>query len=318
MNKILLLVLLLAASPHAFSQVPINVQVQILKAEDARRYDKTLEGLMRSPNVDVRTRAALAAGRIGNDAAIPALATLLKTDASEKARAMAAFAVGEIESVKGADVILRAIGETARAQMPGDVGGVDRGRLVEAAGKIAAANAKDPKAKDLGQSILFTLEAELLKGGQQSKETIRLALTAALRARPAGGEEIVRKFLAYTDPNIVADALNTLARLKAKNANRDARDLLATHVHAVVRANAARVLGAADDKEALDVLLKAATTDVDSRVRVSAIRSLGALKDPKAADKLLEHGETLLKQMSTDPVVLRLLRRPVPAGKPVR
>ena len=70
---------------------------------------------------------------------------------------------------------------------------------------------------------------------------------------------------------MVADALNTLARLRAKNADRDARDLLATNVNAVVRANtAARVLGAAEDKDAFDVLLKAAAEDKDSRVRVSA------------------------------------------------
>ena len=316
MNKILLPLLLLAASLSISAQVPINVQIRILKTEDARRYDKTLEGLMRSPNADVRTRAALAAGRIGNDAAMPVLSNLLETDASEKARAMAAFAIGEIESVKGADMILKTLGSQAETQAVASVS--VKARAVEAAGKIVAANAKHEKVKALADAILNVLSNEESKRSDPSVEVIRLGLTAVLRARPAGGEEIVRKFLAYTDPAIVADALNTLARLRAKNANRDARDLLATHAHAVVRANAARVLGAAEDKEALDVLLKASTTDVDSRVRVAAIRSLAALKDAKAADKLLDHGETLLKQMSTDPAILRLLRRPIPAGKPVR
>jgi cyclophilin family peptidyl-prolyl cis-trans isomerase/HEAT repeat protein len=157
-----------------------------------------------------------------------------------------------------------------------------------------AANADDPKSKDLSQAILFALEAEHLKGSGQSKQAVRLALTAVLRARPAGADERVRKFLAYTDPDIVADALNTLARLRAKNANRDARDLLETHVHAIVRANAARVLAAAEDKEAVDVLIKAATGDGDTRVRVSSIRALAALKDARAADPLLARGEKLL------------------------
>ncbi|HSU24338.1 MAG TPA: peptidylprolyl isomerase, partial [Pyrinomonadaceae bacterium] len=53
-------------------------------------------------------------------------------------------------------------------------------------------------------------------------------------------------------------------------------------------------LGAAEDKDAFDVLLKAAVEDKDSRVRVSATRSLAALKDAKAADKLLDRGEALL------------------------
>jgi cyclophilin family peptidyl-prolyl cis-trans isomerase/HEAT repeat protein len=113
-------------------------------------------------------------------------------------------------------------------------------------------------------------------------------LTAALRSRPDGAADVVLPFLAYSDPNIIADALNTLARLRAKNANHDARDLLTTHLSAIVRANAARVLGAAEDKEAVDILIKAATSDSDLRVRVSAIRALATVGNPKASDALIE------------------------------
>ena len=284
---------LVSARAETFAQRTAEssaTEIAILKAEDARRYDKTIADLLKSLNEHVRVRAALATGRIGNDAAVPVLSTMLERDRSMKAREMAAFALGEIESLKAADVILRLIGETAKARMPGVIEHDNRGRLAEAAGKIAAANPQDPKAKDLGQAIVFTLEAEQNKSVRNT-ETIRLALTAALRARPAGSEEVVRKFLADTDPAIVADALNTLARLRAKNANRDARDLLETNVHAIVRANAARVLGAAEDKDSVDLLIKAATSDSDPRVRVAAIRSLAALKDAKAAEPLLKRGE---------------------------
>ena len=98
---------ILMSAAFAAAQVPLNTQIQIVKAEDARRYDATLENLLRSPNADVRRRAALAAGRIGNEAAIPVLAELLASDGSNAVRAMAAFAIGEIESVKGADAILK-------------------------------------------------------------------------------------------------------------------------------------------------------------------------------------------------------------------
>jgi cyclophilin family peptidyl-prolyl cis-trans isomerase/HEAT repeat protein len=269
------------------AQVPLNIGVQILKAEDARRYDAALEKLIADPNMAIRNRAALAAGRIGDERAIPALVNLLENEAAINVTAMAAFAIGEIESAKGADAILKTLQDP---KTPNAV----RARAVEAAGKIAAANPKDEKAKELGDAILVALNTELADQKTPDTQTIRLALTAALRTRPAGAEEVVRKFLAFTDPSIVGDALNTLARLKAKNANRDARDLLASHVHAIVRANAARVLGAAEDKEAVDILLKAAVGDVDSRVRVSAIRALGNLKEVKAAEKLLDHAETLL------------------------
>jgi cyclophilin family peptidyl-prolyl cis-trans isomerase/HEAT repeat protein len=272
---------LVSARVETFAQRAASNQVEIaiLKAEDARRYDNTIEDLLKSADERVRIRAALAAGRIGNEVSVPVLANLLENDRSPSVQEMAAFALGEIESTKGTDSILTTL---SRVDVPDSV----RARAVEAAGKIAAANSKDPKATELGKAIVGTLN-----GPQSGAVTTRLALTATLRARPAGSEETLRKFLANTDPAIVSDALNTLARLRAKNANRDARDLLETSVHAIVRANAARVLGAAEDKESIDLLIKAATSDSDSRVRVAAIRSLAALKDSKAAEPLLKRGE---------------------------
>ena len=63
---------------------------------------------------------------------------------------------------------------------------------------------------------------------------------------------------------------------------------------AVVRANAARVLGVTEDKKAYDDLLDRALKDRDARVRVSAIRALATLKDARATSALLERGATLL------------------------
>src|SRR5438034_6077350 len=107
--SLIFLTLLCVHEQQAAGQVPLNIGITILKAEDARRYDATLEDLMKSPNADIRKRATLGAGRIGNEAAIPALAYLLGNDASGEVRAMAAFALGEIESIKAADSILRAL-----------------------------------------------------------------------------------------------------------------------------------------------------------------------------------------------------------------
>ena len=283
------LLLILPSFFTGFAQIPTATLIKIVKAEDARRYDKSLEDLMRSPNAEVRERAALAAGRTGREDAIPALTALLTNDSSEKIRVMAAFALGEIESMKAADAILTALKAETRP-----VGSVSQtARLVEAAGKIAAANAKDEKSKELGAAILTTVDFDAVKRSAPSTEIIRLGMTAILRAKPTGGEETVRKFLRYSDPHIVADALNTLARLRAKNADIEARELLKTHTDPIVRANAARVLGAAEDKDALDILLKAATDDSDARVRVSAIRALATLRDARAAEPLLKRGEVL-------------------------
>ncbi len=295
-------VFLFAFTFGSFAQVPINTGIQILKAEDARRFDAVLENLMRSPSADVRARAALAAGRIGDEKAIPVLADMLMDRKNSGAVwTMAVFALGEIESVKGADSVITVIkAESAFVGRDHDL----LSRAFEAAGKIAAANAKDPVAKELGEVIVEGLK---LEGGAVKKypDVLRSALTAILRAKPADGEKAVKPFLAFDDPNVVATALNTLARLRAKTASPEVRKLLADHADAVVRANAARVLGGAEDKDSFDLLMRAAMDDPDSRVRVSAIRSLGSLKDAKAADKLIKRGNHLLIPMHGDPGPIR-------------
>lgn len=280
-------VLLFGLSIQIFAQIPTNVLVQIVKAEDELRFDKTLEDLLKSTDTNIRKRAALAAGRIGDERAVIALTNLLEKDLLAEVRATAAFALGEIESIKSADAILKILQDTKNADKV-------RVRAIEAAGKIAAATAKVQKAKDLGKAILDNLEFELQRGKLQNRDVVLLGITAALRSKPDETDIVVAKFLTNLDGRIRADAANTLSRLRAKNANAQFRTMLLADKDPIARANAARGLGAAEDKEAFDILLKAAVADKDSRVRVSAIRSLGSLKNAKAADKLLKHGEKLL------------------------
>lgn len=288
-SLIICLALLFSFSiPAPAQKVPVNTLVKISKAEDERRFDKTLEDLLKDKNAAVRARAALAAGRIGDERAIPELGKILIGLGDPQVTEMAAFALGEIESIKGADAVLTALKDVKTHYKT-------VGRAVGAAGKIAAANPKEEKSKELGEAILDRLEYEAGRASkQQDKDIILLGITAVLRARPEEGAEVVAKFLTNLDARIRADAANTLARLRAKNANEKLRAMLLTDDDPVARANAARALGAAEDKDSLDLLITAATTDPDLRVRVNAIRSLGGLKDAKAAGKLLESGEKLL------------------------
>ena len=291
-NAFLLPLFLACAS---IAQIPAATHLTILKAEDARRYDKTIEDLLKSKSEPIRFRAVLATGRIGNAAAIPLLSTILTDDASPRVRQMAAFALGEIESMKAADTIVKGIES-----------GSDIARLVEAAGKIVGANPTDPGANVLRDSILDALEAEHRKGAKQDRETVLLALTAALRAaprdakraRPDDTDTTVAKFLTNLDARIRADAANTLSRVRAKNANEALRSILLSDDDVFARANAARALGAAEDKGSVDLLITAATEDVDSRVRVSALRSLAALRDPKAGEPLLKRADELFAAYS--------------------
>jgi len=273
-------------SAQIFAQIPVNILMQISKAEDELRFDKTLEDLLKSRDAKIRKRAALASGRIGRETAIPMLAKLLEGDSDVAVRAMSAFALGEIESIKAADALLKILQDTKNADEI-------RARSVEAAGKIAAANAKDQKAKNLGEAILDALQFEDSRGAKQNRAFVLLGITAILRAKPEGGDFVAAKFLTNMDARIRADAANTLSRLRSKIADEKLRAMLLSDRDPIARANAARALGAAEDKDAFNLLLESAASDKDSRVRVSAIRSLGSLKDAKAADKLLERGGKL-------------------------
>lgn len=296
MNKhiIALFLLTIGLAFNISAQIPVKTLISIVKAEDERRFDATLGNLLKSPNAKIRQRAALAAGRIGDDAAIPVLTKLLKEEMSVEVSKTAAFALGEIESVKAADVILEIF---RNAEVNEQV----RARTIEAAGKIVAANSKDEKAKELGRAILSNLESEAGRGKTFNREVVLVALTAVLRARPDGGDVVAAKFLTSPDARIRIDAANTLTRIRAKNANETLRKMLKSDTDAVARANAARALGAAEDKDALDILTEAAVSDADSRVRVSAIRAVGGLKDKSSAEKLLTRGEFIFSNIKTSP-----------------
>ena len=273
----------IALSPAGFAQN--QTLLRIVKAEDERRWDNDLRDLFSSPNALVRKRAALAAGRIGEESSIDALTNLLEKDADPGVRAMAAFALGEVESEAGANALL--------AQLKNKKGPVDlRARTIEALGKIAAAlpREKEARQRELGAAIIEALKSE------SAPPVILLGVTAALRSRPANAGPTLAKFLTNPNPRIRADAANALARLRLKDGTEQSRKLVASDLDPIVRANAARLLGIAEDKQSVDALLARVTNDKDSRVRVNAIRALAAVKDPRAAEPLLARGQSLAQR----------------------
>ncbi len=303
MKKLIFItVAVLSLNLFATAQVPVATGIQILKTEDARRYDAVLEGLLRSPNAAVRARAALAAGRIGDKRAIPALAAMFEDRKNlGSVVTAAAFALGEIEAPEGGEHILFVLkAESGYPKRDKDL----LSRAVEAAGKIIAANPKDANLAELKSAIVRVLNDEIASGAP-IREVVLSGITAILRARPDDGETVTAKFLSSPDARVRADALNTLTRLRSKQSLDVIRGLLRRDPDAVVRANAARLLGAAEDKEALPLLLDHAVSGDDLRVRVACIRALASLKDAKAADKLIERGNYLLTPIHGDPAPLK-------------
>jgi cyclophilin family peptidyl-prolyl cis-trans isomerase/HEAT repeat protein len=236
----------------------------------------------------------MAAGRIGNEDSVPDLIKLLRHDDEMDVRAMAAFALGEVESASAADALL---GVLSASKEP-----LVRSRAVEALGKIAAALPKEQEARtrQLGDGILEALKVESARRSAPDRLSVLLGLTAALRAKTSNGGSIIAAFLMYRDPRIRADAANTLARLRLKDGNDQLRKLLTSDADPTVRANAARALGGTEDKTSFDALLIRALNDTDARVRVSAIRALASLKDQRAGTPLLERGQMILSKFNRE------------------
>lgn len=270
-------------------QIPLSVQIQILKAEDERRFDDALKKLLSDKNPSIRKRAVLAAGRIGDEKAVEPLITLLKNDKDTEARAMAVFALGETESVKAADSLTEVLLNDENATI--------RANAIEALGKVTASFPQEEKekAQAVGKTIIDVLEREKISKCPEDKVILK-GLTAVLRARPANAGVTLAKFLNHTNDAIRENATNALARLRAKDGIEEVRKLLVNDKDPIVRANAARILGAAEDKESIDALLERALKDADSRVRISCIRTLGGLgqRDFKIGTPLIERGEVLL------------------------
>jgi len=258
-------------------QVPRNLLLRIITAEDKRLWDNDLNSLLSDRIAGVRGRAALAAGRIGDERSVPALLSLLLNDNVNEVRAWAAFALGEIESPAAADAL---VAELKRETVSNEM----KGRVIEAIGKIAAAlpGTDVARAQSLGAEVLEALKSEHSRA-IPDRNVILLGLTATLRAKPPSAGPVISQFLSNADARVRTDAANTLARLRLKDANDQLRKLVTTDPDPLVRANAARVLGATD-KESFAVLVNSALMDSDLRVRVSAIRSLAALKDHRAAE----------------------------------
>ncbi|MBC8031437.1 MAG: peptidylprolyl isomerase [Pyrinomonadaceae bacterium] len=302
LSALMLAALLTISSSSAFPQsrnraldasfsadaIPKNTLLRIVRAEDERRWDGDLRSLLSDRNAAVRKRAALAAGRIGNETSVADLVVLFRQDRERDVREMAAFALGEVESALGADALLATLKESEDPPL--------RARAIEALGKIAAALPKEQevRSRELGGVILEALSLEGSRRSAADELMVLLGLTAVLRAKPANAGPVVARFSHYSDPRIRADVGNTLARLKLKDENVYLRKLLLTDPDPVVRANAARVLGATEDKSSFEALLNRALKDQDSRVRVSAIRALASLRDAPATVPLLQRGATLL------------------------
>jgi hypothetical protein len=177
--------------PSPDKLIPAPILIQIIRAEDQRRWDNELKTLLTNSNPTIRSRAALAVGRIGAEDSVPSLINLLSEDNSAAVRATAAFALGEVESAAGADALLQALKREGESD-------VVRAKTVEALGKIAAALPKEQqtRASELGLAVISSMKTAT------DRQLLLLGITALLRSHPTEAGPVLGQLMSSKDSRI--------------------------------------------------------------------------------------------------------------------
>ena len=269
---------------------------KILQWEDERVITQELIDMV-SPisghNGNVRKRAILALGRIGYPRGLTVLVEAMKADRNEEMRALAAFALGEIESHYAVAALLDRLDvETEKSRLV-------HARAAEALGKIAT---NKLSAETLGNYAVRGIADTLVKllpdpakpVSAEEKLVGSLALTALLRLRFVGTVPAVADQLRSPDADLRWQAANALARIReGLGATVPALLPALADKEPLVRAYAARALGVAKDTRAIEPLVKL-LADADERVVAGAVAALSAIGDVKAVPPLLDAGGKLL------------------------
>jgi cyclophilin family peptidyl-prolyl cis-trans isomerase/HEAT repeat protein len=290
------LIVVCLASAASAQSIPPRLHARIIQLEDERNLNgDELTKLLKHSSPQVRARAALAIGRIGDQRATAALLALLQTEKDEAVRAEVAFALGEMEDAQAIPALLEFL---TAGKYPLAV----RARPAEALGKIAAIQAN---AEALGQTTVAQINerlSEQLPAPQSAltaerKLLITLTITALMRLRAPAAVAPLAGQLKSDDADVRAQAANALARLR-QPLSEVVPALLESlsNEDADVRANAARVWGGSKDARAVEPLIKL-LTDKNARVQVSAIRALAAFADQQATEPLLALGASLVNEL---------------------
>ncbi len=271
-----LCVFLLAASPQAPPQTRLDKLARLAALEDRRSAGGgDLDRFLHDPDKGVRRRAALAAGRIADPSALPALVDLMN-DSDPELRQMAAFGLGLLGDKQAAPRLVASLKD-------GDA--VVRARSAEALGRLGDARF----AGDVARMVLETMpkgaSVVTVRGDDAGNPNdpwleMRLGLFALARLKDARAAESV--LLAAGRPRFDWWAATWVAMRLESPLLRPVLDAATQSDDKVSRAYAARGLGALKDPASLDTLT-ALTHDPDPTVVVNALRAVATIGDPRGA-----------------------------------
>ena len=290
----------------------------ILQLEDERQLrggGGDLIALLTDPEARIRRRAALAAGRTRLPESIPALTTMLQSEADPEVRQMAAFAMGLIGDAAAAPALTTALS---------DADPLIQGRAAEALGMIA----HKPSAQAVATMVAAHVAAGVLNGinaddmgspKPPAVEAVRLGAFALVRLESYDG--LASAFLDRDGrPRSrwwpIAYAFQRVNDTRAANVLLD----LFNGEGQLTKSFAARGLAASKDQRAVAPLLAAAEdASVPVAVRIQAVRGIAALNaagggavmrrlivSPRVDQNLQLEAITALSQLR-DPAAIDLL-----------
>jgi cyclophilin family peptidyl-prolyl cis-trans isomerase/HEAT repeat protein len=240
----------------------------LLAAADARRLDGVaFRDALASPNPQVRRQGALAAGRIGDSAAVELLLPIL-ADSTPSVRAAAAFALGLLKNARALPALVQLIRRVAPDEPPGP--------------QLEAVTAMAKIGGDEGARALV----EIVATG--SSPVVAAAVLEAWRLGTRAPVAQLTTFADAPDAGTRWRALYALGRLRARQG---AARLVAAldDREPAVRAIAARGVSRAlldsariDHRGATD-RLRLLLQDPDAQVRINALRALGSFRDSSLA-----------------------------------
>ncbi len=300
----LALVLMLSVGPAAAQQPPpadeatVGVLAALLAAADARRFDPApLREALSHASPAVRRQGALAAGRIGDVAAIDLLLSLLN-DSATSVQAAAAFALGLLKDARAIPALLLSVqqGQTEAVTAIAKIGGPGGARALS---DIIASGSPGASTAVVDQALL---EARRLDSLAPVSQLVRFAEAAApatrwralhslARLRAAPGAAPLIRALGDQDPYTrsiaargISKALVDSARLEPRTAIDALRPLL-DDPDAHIRINALRALASFRDSSVANVVARL-TADRDLGVAVQAETTLGVVRDAAALQTL--------------------------------
>lgn len=261
-----------AQQPGTVDEAAVGELARLLAATDSRTFDEALlrDGLQQ-PDASIRRQAALAAGRIGDTAAVSMLITAL-ADSADGVRAAAAFGLGLLKDPRAVQPLLDLVQRVTPDRQ--DFG------VFESVTAIAKIGGPDGV-----RALQLIIDAG--QPGQNNQAVSRALLEAWRLGGDAPVPSLVR-FAQASDVQVRWNAVFSLSRLA------DPRGLpvLLTALNdqdATVRAAALRgitarlVDGAHQARTPIVARVRGLLTDQDPHVRINALRALATFRDSTLA-----------------------------------